>query len=168
MPMTSSMQITPVLQFQLNSNDSAATASGSGLNANNVTNSNTLTTPATNLFAQILNKLNSKSMPIQLAPTDRSVVNNIIASLQSNFSANNFEFIQLKADAPLKIYPKDVQTKYQIAKLLTDSGLEFNTFAEKNEKRQSFIVRGLNYGNDDQNISLVVQAMIKVGDKGPF
>lgn len=150
----------------INLNESASNASYSGANINNTTNSKIFTAPATNSFAQILKKSNSKSMPIQLAQADRSVVN--IASLQSNFSTKDFEGVKLKADAPLKIYPKDVQTKHQIAKLLNDSGHEFNTFAEKNEKRQSYIVRGLNYGNNENNISLIGQALIEVGTNGPY
>lgn len=119
-------------------------------------------------FAQVVkNSSKSKSMPIQLASVSRDDVNGVIQLLHAEIAAEDFECIQLKRDSPMKIFPKNVQVKGRIIKLLADKGLEFNTFAEKNEKRSSFIVRGLNYGSDNQNISFINRALLEVGLKGP-
>lgn len=56
--------------------------------------------------------------------------------------------------------------KKKIMDVLSSKNVEFNTYAEKNEKRQSFIVRGLNYGDDSQNISFIGEALVEAGIVG--
>lgn len=107
-------------------------------------------------------------MPIQLAKLDRSTVSDVIDLIRFSFVDDDFECMQLKNDSSLKIYAKDVPTKEKIMELLKENNIEFNTFAEKNQKRQTFIVRGLNYGADACNISFIGHALIEIGIDGPI
>lgn len=91
-------------------------------------------------------------MPIQLNQFDRATNNKIIDALNTNFGGD-FEFVQMKSGSSPRIYPKDSVTKQKIVTLLQNAGIEFNTFAEKNGKQHSFILRGLNYGGDTATIS---------------
>lgn len=106
--------------------------------------------------------IKSKPMPIQLNKLNHADVNGIIAALNSKFHGD-FEFVQIKAGSSPRIYPKDTATKQNIAKFLEANAVEFNTFSERDQKQQSYILRGLNYGDDNTNISNIAATLNSIG-----
>lgn len=113
-------------------------------------------------FASIASK-QSRPMPIQLGVTDRSTLEGLLLSLKTKFHTDCFDIVQLNSNATPKIYAATAEIKNQLIDFLQSNNFEFNTFAEKGEKQQSFIVRGLNFGDDKSNISRIKEALIDVG-----
>lgn len=116
-------------------------------------------------FAAVATKNIAKPMPLQLGVTDRVAINQII-DLLNVFDKDDFDFVQLKGGSPPKIFPKNSIVKGAIIKLFQSNRVEFNSYSEKGEKRQSYIVRGLNYGDDSSNISLIRRSIADVGILG--
>lgn len=113
-------------------------------------------------FAAVTAKNVARPMPLQLGVTDRTAINQII-ELLNEFDKSDFDFVQLKGGSPPRIFPKNSNVKDNIIKLFQANGIEFNSYSEKGEKRQSYIVRGLNYGDDSSNITYIRRSIADVG-----
>lgn len=116
-------------------------------------------------FATVAAKNIAKPMPLQLGVTDRITINQII-DLLCEFDKDDFDFIQLKGGSPPRIFPKNSIVKSQMINVFRENNIEFNTYSEDGEKRQTYIVRGLNYGDDSTNITLICCSIADVGFLG--
>lgn len=115
-------------------------------------------------FASVLQKA-KKVQPIQLDHMDRDFAVELFAALELRF-ANKFEIIKISNGSAPKIFADSQETKAAICGYLKSVNVQHNTFAEKGEQRLSFIVRGLNYGSDTQNISKIGCALTENGVVG--
>lgn len=113
-------------------------------------------------YAEAVRKGKSKPMPLQLGTADRVAINQIIVLLGA-FEPGDFDFVQLKGGSLPRIFPKDAIIKDKIVRLFSDNKIEFNSYTEKNEKQQSFIVRGLNHGEESTNVSHICRSLAEVG-----
>lgn len=117
---------------------------------------------SSNLNSNINSERLVKPMPLQLEKLNSTKVNDIVAALNQNF-AGKFEFVFLKSGSSPRIYAADSETKQHIVSLLKQHNIEFNTFADKNTKQMSFILRGLNFGDDTLNFSSITAALGQIG-----
>lgn len=113
-------------------------------------------------FASVTSK-KSRPMPLQLGAINKDTLKLLFQQLNTKFHADSFDIFQLNGNSTPKIYPANAEIKSQIIDILQSNQLEFNSFAEKGEKQQSFIVRGLNIGDDESNIKHITQALTSVG-----
>lgn len=105
----------------------------------------------------------AKTMPIQLGTMNDATFTKLVDMISSNVGETNFKILKLNSDSPAKIYPSNADIKKRLVDVLTANQIEFNTFAEKGEKRQSFIIRGLNYGDDTSNIASINEVLRNIG-----
>lgn len=150
-----------------NSSESGITdINGSTTSFGNNNNSNTIAQVTAACNSTNSNSNNNargtKPMPLQLEKLKSSEINNIIASLNLSF-AGKYEIVYMKSGSSPRVYPANSEIKQQIADFLKQSSIEFNTFAEKNGKQISFIVRGLNFGDDTTNFSNITAALGQIG-----
>lgn len=124
------------------------------------------TIPPTNSYATIAATKPSKVMPIQLDFVDRAAAAKIHELIKTNVAENSFEWVQFHANAAPKISADSMETKRQIIEILSNNGIQFNTFAEKGTQCHAFIVRGLNFGDDNHNISLIASTLNTMGYSG--
>lgn len=117
--------------------------------------------PATS-FAEVVGKAKSKPMPLQLGTVDRAAISQIILMLGA-FESDDFEFVHLKGGSPPRIFPKDAIIKAKIIALFKENKVEFNSYSGKGEKHQSFIVRGLNHGDESANITHICRSLADFG-----
>lgn len=143
-----------------NSNDVTMVNNLPNLNQNSTSS---LSAPAT--FASVTGAVKSvaKPMPLQLGVTDRAAISQIVDLLINTFEEGDFDFVQLKGGSPPRIFPKSSIIKAQIMQLFQANNIEFNSYSEKGDKHQSYIVRGLNYGDDAANISHIRRALADIG-----
>lgn len=127
---------------------------------NNVSAQNQSNQPPT--FAQITSK-RSKPMPIQLSDLDHQSLDLLFNKLNEKFGHTSFDVVQLSAAMAPKIYPKDANIKQQISEFLSANDIQHNSYTEKDEKRQAFIIRGLNFGEESDNINHITQSLQQVG-----
>lgn len=113
-------------------------------------------------FADVVGNGKPKPMPLQLGTTDRAAIGNII-TLLDEFQPGDYDFVQLKGGTPPRIFPKDSAIKESIVRLFKENNIQFNSYSSKNEKQQSFIVRGLNHGDESANISHICRSLADVG-----
>lgn len=99
------------------------------------------------------NAKTSKPTPIQLGFPDGYA--DIVAGLDRNFPNAIYRWQQFKANSLPRIFTDDIDTKDTIQKWLLASGVVFNTYAERGQKRKSFLRRGLLIHDDDYNIGCI-------------
>lgn len=117
----------------------------------------------------ISNKHNSsdpKPSPIQLAALNKDAYGAIIDGLFGKFRGQGYRWHQIKSFSLPRILIDDLNIKSQIKAWLDENHIEYNTFAERGQKRKSYLLRGLMHGDDDSNISLIGTALNEVGVTG--
>lgn len=107
-----------------------------------------------------------KAMHIQLDVLDPDSAARVYELLQSSLPNGGFEWVQFRSESAPKIIPSSLDTKKRISKVLSDNNIQHSSFAEKGTQRQSFIVRGLNFGSDNHNISLINASLGSMGFTG--
>lgn len=125
------------------------------------TQTNTIAAPT---FASLLasNKI-TKPTPIQLGDYQRTDLDKIVVELGNKFQPDEYEINQMRPGAPCKIYPSNIEVKQQIAEFLSEKGAQFCSFTDKADKKTAFIVRGLNFGQVNQNIGFISTAVREAG-----
>lgn len=96
-----------------------------------------------------------KPTPIQLGLPTHGSYASIIAGLNREFGDSNFRWHQLRHTASSRIFASDTATKDAIMKWLTTQDVEFNTYCEKNQKRKSFLLRGMPRHDDVLNMQCI-------------
>lgn len=105
----------------------------------------------------------SRPTPIQIGTLGNDDSAKLPAALGAAFPNANFRWHQLKARSQPRIFTDDHDTKGIIMKWLLENGIEFNSYAEKGHRRHAFLLRGLRYGNDADNINDIAAALKQHG-----
>lgn len=90
-----------------------------------------------------------KIQPLQV-DIEASQIASLKESLQCQMGINSFTINQLKSQHSIRIYPNSIETRQSIIKTLKASQHNFHTYLQKEEKRNCFIIRGLNGINDTE------------------
>lgn len=107
-----------------------------------------------------------KPTPIQLGHVQNDEYGKVLSLLREKFSVDSFEWIHLRKTAHPRIIRADEQIKNPMMNLLRESGIEFNTYADKATKKTSFIVRGMQYDHEDDNIAAINESFIEYNITG--
>lgn len=107
-----------------------------------------------------------KPTPIQLGTCLNNDFGKLFGLLKEHFAANDFEWIHLKNTAKPRIVCSNEDIKNKIITALKENNCEFNTYADKNTKRSSYIVRGLHYEHDADNINAIRDSLLEFGVSG--
>lgn len=105
----------------------------------------------------------SKTTPIQLGKYSGEKYSELINSLFKEFNGSGYTWCPLRINSPPRILTHDEDTKRKMVNFLQTNGWEFNSYAEKNQKRKAYIVRGFLYGNDGGNINGIYTALDAAG-----
>lgn len=112
------------------------------------------------------NKTGPKPSPIQLAAMDKTKYTQIINGLFARFGGNGYRWLQLKSFSLPRILTDDLDTKSKIKAWLDANHIEYNTFAERGQKRKAYLLRGLMHGEDSVNLTSIDRALNDVGITG--
>lgn len=112
------------------------------------------------------NALGPKPSPIQLAALDKANYAIIINGLFEKFNGQGYRWHQLKSFSLPRILTDDLGVKGKIMAWLDEKQIEYNTFAERGQKRKAFLLRGLMHGDDTFNINSIGSALHEVGVTG--
>lgn len=110
---------------------------------------------------------NIKPSPIQLKNYDAVAAGEIYKNIRSCIDGG-FKWRQLNAKSPARIYCENIQVKNNIMKALSEMNVEFNTYAQANEKKHAFIVRGMSHGDTKTNINHITMAFLEHGITTPI
>lgn len=80
--------------------------------------------------------------------------------LAVNFTGRNYRWHQLRNFAIPRIFTDDMDTKDAITDWLSSEGYEFNSYTERGDKRKSYLLRGIVYGDDNDNIGMINAALL--------
>lgn len=160
---------------EMDEDDSIIVSAGnSNLNVNNVvdndTNNDTKTADGKDTWANVTSnsaKRESKPTPIQIGSFENDDFTKLLNTLRDKFAVDKFEWIHLRKTAKPRIICNNETDKRKIMEFLREIGCEFNTYAEKNAKQTAFIVRGLQYGNDNDNASAIRDTFAEFGVSTP-
>lgn len=108
-------------------------------------------------------KRESKPTPIQLGTCIDNDFNVLFGELRKNFAVSDFEWIHLRKTAKPRIVCATNDIKTKMMKFLQSIGCEFNTYADKNTKKSSYIVRGMHYEHDDDNVGAIKDSLNEYG-----
>lgn len=108
----------------------------------------------------------TRPSPIQLGRLPASEYSLIIRGLRGFLPDGSFRWQQIGNHALPRIFASDHDTKTKITDWLGAAKYEYNTYAERNQKRKSFLVRGLAHGDDDANSLAISEACTRVGAVG--
>lgn len=127
--------------------------------------------PKTNEWANVV--LNNapiasgpKPSPIQLAAMDKSTYATIINGLFDKFGGKGYRWQQLKSFSLPRILTDDLDTKHKVKEWLDAGHHEYNSYAERGQKRKSYLLRGLIHGSDETNVESIGRALADVGVTG--
>lgn len=107
-----------------------------------------------------------KPSPIQLAAMDKATYAIIINGLFDKFGGKGYRWQQLKSFSLPRILTDDLDTKHQIKEWLDAHHHEYNSYAERGQKRKSYLLRGLIHGTDVTNVESIGRALADVGVTG--
>lgn len=100
-----------------------------------------------------------KIQPIQV-DTESNLIPGLKEFLQDKIGVNSFTINQIKNRDSIRIYPNSIETRRTIITLLKESNHNFHTYLQKEERRNCYIIRGLNGINDAE---LVRAEIIRAG-----
>lgn len=127
----------------------------SGASANNVTNN-----PRVN---NVANSRPPRPTPIQLGQMERDQYSIVLNRLTTAFDANSFRWHQLKTYSLPRIFVDDAVTKNRIINWLGSNQYQFNTYAERGQRRKAFLIRGPVHGDADSMCQLIRTAATAAG-----
>lgn len=151
---TSSSNVTPA-------NVTASTSYASVVGGVSVTNSGVppATTKKTAAASPTGPARTAKPTPIQLGPNEPSIFAKINDEVAENFAGRKYRWHQLKNFALPRIFTDDTDTMEAIMDWLSRKECEFNSYTERGDRRKAFLLRGIAYGNDDDNVDLIRGAL---------
>lgn len=144
---------------QNKSNNDDADVTHNLTSENNVANENTEGISWAEMAYDAGNRKN-KPTPIQLGSVKDGDFGLILKLLREKFDVSEFEWIQLRKTVHPRIVCINETVKDKITSFLLEKDIEFNTYAEKNSKKTAFIVRGMQYDSDNDNIAAIRDTLI--------
>lgn len=100
--------------------------------------------------------MGKKPTPIQLEKLTQEKSADTINKLFAKLNGQGYSWVQIKSNSSPRIQCDNTQTKDSVIKLLNENKIQHNTYAEKNQKKKAYIVRGLCHGFDE-NIELGIK-----------
>lgn len=111
-----------------------------------------------------INSTNEKRVsPIILEKMDTDKQFAVHQLLLRHFSINDFIWHQVKKVGSPKIMAKNFDIKTKITNTLRDNMIQFNTFADTNNRKKSFVLRGIQFGDDSDNFNNISAALHAAG-----
>lgn len=90
-----------------------------------------------------------------LAKCNGKIYSQILQTLNLNLNGSGYHWVHIKQSVGPKIICKNENIRQKIMALLRQSTVEFNTFASIEQKRKSYILRGICIGdNESQALQL--------------
>lgn len=106
--------------------------------------------------------ISKKPTPIQLEKLTQEKSADIINKLFDQLNGKGWS--QIKSNSSPRIQCDNKQTKDSIIQILNDNKIQHNTYAEKNQKKKAYIVRGLCHGFDENNELGIKNALNSIGN----
>lgn len=110
-------------------------------------------------------KAEGKVKPIVVAAIDGNRTNALINALFQKFKGNGYTISNKSKNQGPKIMCENIETKNEVMSILGSLQIEYNTFAQNEEKKKSFIVRGFPVGDDDQIVAGISCMLSSLGYK---
>lgn len=108
-------------------------------------------------------KADDKIKPIVVAPIDGNKTNALINAIFQKFKGVGYTISNKSKNQGPKIMCEKAEIKKEVMSILVSLKIEFNTFAQNEEKKKSFIVRGLSVSDDDQIIKGISRMLESLG-----
>lgn len=138
-------------------------------NQHNVTNQQiapnvTSTTSTVNVTSSQV----TRPTPIQLGQMEQAKYSAMLNDLTVTFGVNTFRWHQLKSFSLPRIFVNDIETKDRIMNWLSANKYQFNTYAERGQRRKAFLIRGLAHGDPGIMCQTISSAVIAAGVRNEF
>lgn len=131
----------------------------------NVTNNTFMGNVTNNTSTNNVTNSRAKPTPIQLGQMERDQYSVLLNDLSGAFETNAFRWHQLKSFSLPRIFVDDAETKTRIMNWLASKKYQFNTYAERGQRRKAFLIRGLAHGDND-NDSIIQKIRTSVSAAG--
>lgn len=105
----------------------------------------------------------AKPTPIQIGFFRENNFIELLSLIRDKFNSDEFEWIHLRKTAMPRIICINNEVKHNMMNFLRTINCEFNTYTDKNARRSAYIVRGLQYQNDNDNFAAIRDSMTEYG-----